>query len=163
MASKIYPRSTHFSTSPLLPPWSKSPSTLAFQLVSLPPVIPIICSLHRSEMTCWQCWSVHLECSNASHCTRGKSKFHIPISKVLQKLQGYLAWSTWTPIGNQTSFPSPSAFIHAAASLAFLQHPPTHHCLLYLPVILVAIPSTWSPPPPHSPCYLDFLPLILQI
>ena len=70
---------------------------------------------------------------------------------IISLSQGYGACSTWTPIRYIASLPLLSTLTHAAATLACLQVPLTHHPLscppshsLYLDPILDAILSTWN-------------------
>lgn len=139
-----------------------SPILVQVTIIScLPTSLPASCdpyNLFSTQERTWPIDSVFQFIRNSPILPIALGENPNSMSQFLRPYQSYLVWSTWTAIGYQTSFASLSAFIHVAASLAFLQHhhpSPTHHCLLYLPVILVAIPSTWNPLPPHSPCYLN--------
>lgn len=105
-----------------------APTLVQVTIIScLPTSLPASCdpyNLFSTQEWAWPVDSVGQFIRNSPILPIALGENPNSISQSLRSYKSYLVWSTWTPIGYQTSFPSLSAFIHAAASLAFLQHHP---------------------------------------
>lgn len=136
----------------------------AFQLVSLPPVAPPICSPHRSQRDPLTGLIISCSLSNGFPLHWGKSRIPYPKPYVLQKLSPDSVSSPaifslgYTEPHSVPSFISSTFCPHSCCRLPFLSTlpllTPSHSRCHSLYLELACL---------HSPCYLGFLLFTLKI